>query len=219
MTINRIKRPISKPAAMAAMGLALALLVACADAKPRQFSGFLGDYSALKKVPGAQADFVYRKPGANLANYDSIMFDPVAIYYHPLSQLQAMDPRDIARLAVIFQNALTDTIRDTYPVALRPGPKTLRVRGAIANLILFNPFPSIASTAVMKFSLSTRKAYIEAEFLDSITNERLVAIVAVKGEDGNTKPQALTHWSQVEGAFRLWAWQFRARLDFLHGKK
>ncbi len=219
MVINGIKRRISKLAAMAAMGLALTSLVACTDTKPRQFSGVLGDYSALKKVPGAQADFLYRKPGANLANYDSIMFDPVAIYYHPLSQLQATDPRDIARLAVIFQNALTDTIRDTYPVALRPGPKTLRVRGAIANLKMSNPIPGLASAALMKFTLSTRAAQIEAEFLDSVTNERLAAIVVVKTEDRTIQPRALTHWSQVEGAFRLWARQFRARLDFLHGKK
>lgn len=219
MSINGMKRPISKLTAMAAMGLALASLMACADAKPKHFSGFLGDYSALKKVPGAKGDFFYRKPGANLASYDSIMFDPVAIYHHPRSQLKTADPRDIVRLAVIFQNALTDAIRDTYPVALRPGPKTLRVRGAIANLILVDPIPSMASPARMKFSLMTWKAHIEAEFLDSVTNERLVAIVMVKKEDGSIKPWSLTNWSQVEGVFRLWARQFRARLDFLHGKK
>ncbi|MEE8515339.1 MAG: DUF3313 family protein, partial [Alphaproteobacteria bacterium] len=73
--------------------------------------------------------------------------------------------------------------------------------------------------ALMKFSLSTKKAQIEADFLDSVTNERLVAIVAVKKEDRTDKRQTLTHWSQVEGAFKLWARQFRARLDFLHGKK
>lgn len=221
MAMNGTKSPISKRGAMAAMGLALALalLVACAKAKPKHFSGFLVDYSALKKVSGAKNDFAYRKPGANLANYDNIMFDPVAIFHHAQSQLQATDPRDVARLAVIFQNALIDAIGSTYPVTLRPGPRTLRLRGAIANLEIYNPIPSLASPARMKFLLSTKRAHIEAEVLDSVTNERLVAIVVVKNQDRTPKPQVLNSWRQVEGAFRLWARQFHARLGFLHGKK
>lgn len=219
MHINGLKQFILKPGPMAVAVVAMGLLVACAETEPSHFSGFLGDYSTLKKIPSTKVDFLYRKPGVNLANYDSIMFDPVAIYYHPQSQLRSFDHKDIARLAVIFQNALTDAVKETYPVVLRPGPKTLRLRGAITNLVVLNPIPSIASTALMKFSLSTNKARIEVVILDSATNERLIAIIDAKTEDTSAKPQTLTHWSQVEGAFNLWARQFHARLDFLHRKK
>lgn len=214
-----MKRPIFKPAAMALIGLALALLMACADAKPRNFSGFLGDYSALKKVPGARLDFLYRKPGANLANYDSIMFDSVAVYYHPQSRLRSYDHKDIVRLAVYFQDALTDAVKDTYPVVVRPGPRTLRLRSAITNLKASRPLSGITSTSLMKFSLFVGEAQIEAEFLDSVTNQRLVAIVDAQKGDRLVNHKNFMHWSQVRAAFNEWARHFRARLDFLPGKK
>lgn len=233
MAMNGTKGPIfSRGArgAKAAMGMALALMlalvVACAKDKdrPKHFSGFLGDYSALKKVAGAKADFLYRKPGVNLANYDRIMVDPVAIFHNPQSQLQAPDPLDITRLAVIFQNALTDAIGRTYPVTLRPGPRTLRLRGAMVNLEMYDPIPNLVSPAMLKFSLTTQRAHIEAEILDSVTNERLAAMVTVKQENRFIDPRshaypALTQWRQVEGDFRLWAQQFNAHLGFLYGKK
>lgn len=218
MPTNGIKRPLFKPAAMAMVGLALASLMACADTKPRNFSGFLGDYSALKQVPGAKVDFLYRKPGANLANYDSIMFDPVAIYYHPQSRLLSFDHKDIVRLAVYFQDALANAVKDTYPVVVRPGPNTLRVRGAITNLKVSRPLSGITSPELMKFSLFTGDAWIEAEFLDSVTNQRLVAIVDARKAGGAGNPNYFRHWSEVRTAFREWAQRFRARLDFLPGK-
>ena len=218
MPKHDVKYSIFKPAAMAAMGLALASLMACADAKPRHFSGFLGDYAALKQVPGARLDFLYRKPGTSLAKYDSIMFDPVAIYHHPGSHIRTFDHKDIVQLAVFFQDALTNAMKDTYKVVARPGPRTLRVRSAISNLMASRPLPGISSTELMKFSLFIGEARIEAEFLDSVTNERLVAIVDAQKERRILNHNVFMRWDQVRGAFGEWTRHFRARLDFLPGK-
>ncbi len=46
-------------------------------AEKMKTSGFLSDYSGMKKGPEGGADWVYIKEGVNFANYNKVMVDQV----------------------------------------------------------------------------------------------------------------------------------------------
>jgi len=50
-------------------------------------SGFLGDYSQLKKGSSGEAQMIYIKPAADFSRYTKIIFDPITIYISEDSKL------------------------------------------------------------------------------------------------------------------------------------
>lgn len=150
--------------------LGLLLIAGCASTQTP--SGFLGDYSALKPVPGASGVLYYEKPTA-------------------------------------------------YPVVYQPGVGVLRIRAAITDIIPANPLLNIVTTAAVFIPLDMGGAAMEAEFLDSVSNERLAAIVDRK-QGSPLSPLDIiggfTKWGHAKGAFDKWAKELREALDEAHGK-
>lgn len=218
----------------AALCLALTLAVPAAAATPAETSatrektpptsGFLGDYSELEPHPDKKLMLVYRKRAGALAPYDGFLVDPVLVYFHPEAKGVGVDPNELAELAGFLRDeviaALTEG--DVYRVVEEPGPGVVRIRAALTDLVPVDPKKNIGASAaglatgvgLLLPRVDLGRTSIEAEFLDSQTGERLVAVVAEKkGKRFGGKVKGAKTWGDVKAAFKKWSKDLRKQLD------
>ena len=211
------------------MLLAVALLAGCAAGgmKDVQKTGFLSDYSQLKPGTDDQAALVYIKPGVDLKPYNKLMFERFVVLLSDSAQYREIDPAMLKEMTDYYQNAVFAAFKDGYEIVDQPGPGVLRVRIAITELKPSSPVSNTLSSiipvgivvagatkAVSGDNLGTGEAATEMEALDSMTGERLAAVVD-KRQGG--KMAFRGQWTDTKDAFDYWAKRFRTRLDEMRG--
>lgn len=209
-------------------------------------TGFLSDYSKLKLESGKKK--VYINPDVDFSNYDKIMIDRITVWYKEDTEYKGIDPTELKALADYFHNAIAKAVEDAYPVVDKPGPGVMRVRISLTDLVPTKPEYSVAIAVIPYGSAAdlliggkdSHPPYLgetamEAEMLDSQTNEQLGAVVdrklgkklnvdtsegssaaVKKGVDGYL--DAFSTWGYAQAAMDYWAQSFRKRLDGLRGK-
>lgn len=192
-------------------------LASCATGG-RSPSGFLANYQQLDAGFGtADAVAVYMKPGLDLRKYHSVMIDPVTtVVVTPGIGAEVKD-----QLAAYLAGALQSQAPGDLKVVGSPGPGTIRIRTALTDVIeggpTGNPVTTVHSSPSV--SLSGRlgseelasfisNVSFEGEMLDSVTGERLSAIVDHR-IGAKREASAATTWAAVrsatnQGATRLW---------------
>jgi len=201
------------------------------------YSGFLEDYPAFEPDKDREGALVYRKPGVNLKDYSKIMMDPIEIWYAPDCKYKGIKPDELKVLADAFWEAIVSELEPDYPVVSEPGPGVLGIRMAITNvqvtkkkrgLLGYTPAGLVVSTAIKAIGddVSLQDATIEAELLDSQSNERLGALIDRQHREGSGAGKAVSmlgavqksgaSWEAIESALKFYAQRFRSRLDAEH---
>lgn len=205
-----------------ALGLGSFLCIGCASNKPTRPSGFLRDYSGLEPLPEDQSMLYYEKANVNWKKYTKLMIDPVVVYQAPGEKKKPVKPDELKKLAEYFHDEAVGAVKDAYPVVGKPGPDVLRIRAAITDLDSANPWLNVVAAAAVLLPVDMGGAAMEAEFMDSVTGERLAAVVDRKGGspmDVAGFTGSYSEWSHAKGAFRAWAQQLRGALDEAHGRQ
>jgi Protein of unknown function (DUF3313) len=177
-------------------------------------TGFLSDYSDLE----AQSEVSYRyvAPG-RLEEYSKFIIDPVTIHLHRRSKAKKkVSEQDLTDLKNYMHTALVEAIEDEYEVVYRPGPGVARARVALTDIkkaqVLLNIHPA---SKIMGAGLGG--ASLEAELVDSQTNEQIAALV--ESQLGNRLSlDGLSTWGDAKAIMDDWAGRFRARLDEAHAR-
>lgn len=213
------------------IGVAILALgwTACAPRPPVEPSGYLGDYSEFERRDESTEALIYVKPGLELGRYKRVIIDPVTVALSPKATGHAVNPAELMALSGYLRDALKIALRDAYPVVEEPGDDVIRLRVAITDVIPTKPVRNtmgtllvparLASAAKRKITgtdLFVGQVAIEAEVVDSQTNERLMALVDRKAGDKFGLKAGMTTWGHVTKAFREWAVAFRLRLDRAH---
>ena len=198
-------------------------------------SGFLENYPAFESDMDRKGAMVYRKAGVDLKKYTKIIIDPVEIWIAPESKYKGIKPDDLKVLADTFRQAIVNALEPTYPVVNTPGPDVLGIRIAITNVYItkkkrglmgYTPAGLVISTAVKAIgdNMSLQEAVIEAELLDSQSNERLGALMDQQSKTAKKKlgvgatKKGKTSWEEIEETLKFYAQRFRTRMDKDHGK-
>lgn len=214
---------------IAMIGCALTMSTGCAS-KVKQ-SGFLEDYPSFEKGPRGGVDQVYFKEGVDFKKYDKILMDQVVFYFSEDSKYKGINPEEINKLSDAFHKAMVDALKDEYPFVSEEGPRVLRIRCAITDVKTSKPLlntitavvPSgLAISLVKKGVTGTHTgvggASMEAEFLDSQTNERVAAVIDKRMAGKYKVIKGMSKWGHAEDAFNYWAKRLRKWLDEMHGK-
>ena len=198
-------------------------------------SGFLENYPAFEEDQDRKGAMVYRKAGVDLKKYTKIMIAPIEIWISPQTKYKGIKPDDLKVLADTFRQAVVDALEPTYPVVNKSGPDVLGIRLAITNVYItkkkrgllgYTPIGFAVSTATKAIgdNMSLQEAVIEAELLDSESNERLGALMdqqsktaKKKGSIGATK-KGKTSWDEIEQTLKFYAERFRGKMDTDHGR-
>ncbi|MFQ5458156.1 MAG: DUF3313 domain-containing protein [Myxococcota bacterium] len=191
-------------------------------------TGFLRDYSQLKKGERGEAQLVYINPATDFSQYDSVMIDSVTLWRS--GETSGISPEDQQTLTDYLYAALHKQLSQDYEIVSNPGPGVLRVRAAVTEAkgakvaanVVTGVVPQLRM-ATMAAGLATNtakfvgQASIEGEVTDSVSGERLLA--AVDQRAGTKSPGTMfTKWGDVEKSFDFWAHRLRARLAELRGE-
>ncbi|MHC4548248.1 MAG: DUF3313 domain-containing protein [Planctomycetota bacterium] len=189
------------------LGLVL-LLVACQSGPPGR-SGFLRDYSKLRREGKRPNAWVWEKPGVDLRSYDRLLIDPVAVQPLPGSDAGALGEETLGKVADAFRRIMTETIDPYYTVVSQPGPLVLRVRLAVTDVAPAEQEVEGGPDVRMG------RATIEGELLDSVSGDQLAAFTEQIAGSAAGNGQVPREWRHVEGAFQEWA---NALLDYMDRK-
>lgn len=179
-------------------------LVGCAAPEPAP-SGFLLDVEQLEPAPSGA--LVYRRSGFSLADYDSILLEPVQIFCGSSSNFDRVDPLELKRLARSFEDAIQRELESTYSFVGTIGPRVMRLRLAITNVeVRRRPIRDALDTLSKDVGFHLSDVSMEGEILDSRSGERLAAFV----------DRQRSRQSEGASAFEFWAARLRERMDEEH---
>ena len=207
--------------------LSVMLVTASGFAAEKEHSGFLGDYSGLQPGPEGGAKERYMKPDVDFKKYNKIMLDSVVFFLAEDAEYKGISAEDMKELSDTFNKAVVDALGKDYPLVAEAGPDVMRVRTAITKLKPSKPGAATMTTinpVGLAFSFIKKGATgeyagvgntgIEVEFLDSLTNERIGAVVDYKP---GGKMSGFAKWSASKEAFEFWAGRLKTFLDETHG--
>lgn len=203
-------------------------LQGCAkNSAPLDFSGFLGNYTGLRPSPDESGAWSYRKPEANFTRYTKIILDPLVIWPSPHSAYGGIDALTAWKLALAFQERMSQALAGGYVIVNEPGPGVLRLRAALTEVILerptlASPGPLLplandiliqASEKISGMNALEGEAAIEAELLDAESQERLAAYVEKRMSSKILLTRDKDSLGPALEIFDYWANKLRQRLD------
>ena len=219
---------------MLVMMMCFAVMMVTIGAKSKKIpqSGFLTDYSLLKEDPEGLVQWMYFKDGVNFQAYDKIIMEHATFFVKEDAGYKGIQTDELSELAQNLHKAFLGTLGRTYSFTNEPGPRTMRLRLAITDLVPGKPV-SGTMTTIIPFGLAAsfiKKAATgshigmgqvsgEAELVDSQTGEILAAAVDKKVGQKHKVGKTFTKWGQVEAIFNDWAENFSKRLDKRSGRK
>jgi hypothetical protein len=191
-------------------------------------SGFLGDYSQFRQVPGPFDTWQWVRPGVNWRQFTKLYIEPVEVWINPHGAYPGIEPGLYKRMVDEFRAQVVQEFRaGGYEVVDRPGPGVLKLHFALTGVTPERPgftpldvLPIKIAIDAARYATGTDKSVIaisgEAEVLDGVTNERLFAQVTTRKDVHLFVGRQVT-WDDVKGGATEWAKQARALLDKARG--
>ncbi|WP_455827925.1 DUF3313 domain-containing protein [Pseudomonas kilonensis] len=184
-----MKRLLISTLCIASLGL-----TACASKVPQpdEYSGFLSDYSQLKKATSPSGVEVMRwvDPQLDLSRYNAVYIEPTQFYPRPQASAKIPDST-LQGINIYFNQALQRELAKSMPLANAPGPGVLVVRAAITAVSSkteglkpyeFVPVALVAAAVSTGAGIRDQETTLgtEAQFLDG-ANGKVLAQVVRKG--------------------------------------
>ncbi len=192
-------------------------LAGCASQKVG-YSGFLKNYSQLK--PDSQVDGAlrYLNPKRNLKQYDKFMIDPIAVYFTPDAKGAGIDPAKLKDLTDYFRSELVKALTKNYRVVNAPGKGVMRIRIAITDVEESEPLLNV-HPAMKLTGAGLGGASMEGEGVDSLTGERIGAIVETRSGIRMSLAPGLSRLGHARQVMRYWVERFLKNVNKAHGYK
>ncbi len=185
-----------------------------AEAQTRT-SGFLADYSELKPSNDIRGALVYEHPTVTLKDFSKFIVEPVAVHFAPSADGVTIDPAKLFELAQYLRGQAVKALNEKYQVVNNSGPGVLRIRVAITGIEQSIPLLNIhPGTKLLGIGLGG--ASMEAEAVDSVTGERILAVVDSQRGNRMSLFAGLSEFSHAKQVMDMWVERFVSRLDAAH---
>jgi len=187
-----------------------------------EITGFLGDYSQLRDGGWGEAQLLYIDESADFSRYDAVWIESVEIWVS--ERTEKLSKEDAQQITDYAYAAFHEELSEHFRIAQGSAPGVLRLRAAVSEAkgarVLGNAVTSIVPQARAAATLLgtasdvqvfVGRASIEMELTDSVSGERLAAVV---DERAGTKAirGGILKWSDVKLAFDHWAKRTRERM-------
>ena len=187
-------------------------LYACGG-QPKTGGGFLTDYSKLQKNPRFEGSRIYTNPNTPIKNYSRFIVNPVQVRLSSLGAHRAIDPAKHQEISQYAYQQFVDALqKGGYEVVTRPGPGTLIFRSALTEVA-----QSELKSRSFLMNISLGGASIEAEFIDALSGEVVVAVM--ESQRGTIPPTGSNEYENAKNVVDRWAKRLVQWLDEKHQKK
>jgi hypothetical protein len=204
------------PIAIALMSFVIVILgsalAGCANTRATQ-TGFLGAYDGIARPAQGSAAPRYTKAGAWSDGYTGFIIDPVV--YQPTIGVKPLRPEAVTLLTSDYREKLTKAFAERLEPATDAGPGIVRVRAAITEAGRSNAVLNGVTLAVALVPVTAGGASTEAEVVDSVTGERLVALTGFNNGGRSFLGGPLGYLSRYGHARRAIAVQSRQLRDLI----
>jgi len=181
--------------------------VGCSRPKPTE-SGFLSDYSSLKKISNGHLRYV----SDDLRDYSSFIVDPVEIRVE--RDPPVMNPEQRAEVARYLRTKLDEVLEHLgYDVREEAGVGTGRFRVAITDVQKAKWYLNLHPGSKLS-GVGRGGASMEAEVVDSVTGEQLAAVVRA-GRGSQFELDQFSQLDDVKDVIDRWAVETEERLSEL----
>ena len=197
--MERLRRHFCHRVAWIVLSMSFLNYTSCAsppDDRLVTFSGFLEDYSGFRPASDESKAWTHRKTNLTLTPYTKIMVDSLVFWADPEADKDEVNAVDQWQLKLIFQKKMEEALKDRYLVVKEPGPEVIRLRSALTKVTETRPHSHLATPGPIlptandvllratETLTSTRflvgHATLEAEFLDSQSQERLIGYIETR---------------------------------------
>ena len=197
------------------LGVVLVGFTACASS-PQERTGFLSDYSKLKKNPNFDGSYIYINRNLPLRNYSKFIINPVQVRLTKEGRDREVDRSKLIELSKYTRKIIAIELKKSgYDIVRNPGPGTMTIRLALTDVkpakIALNIHPG-----TIIFGMGLGGASGEAEFIDSVTGEVIAA--AIESQKGERGFDGLTKYGNTENVVERWAKRLALRMDKAHGR-
>lgn len=197
---------------------------------PKDFSGFLVDYSLLTKSDGNEANYIYIDHATDWAKYTKVYIKPVELWKSSDadSQLGKLSHEDQQMLVNFVHTALATTLETNYTIVDAAGPNVLVIHAAVTDAKKSWPVVNLVSTVypaalVLSYvkqgftgtGTGVGLVRVEAEFTDGATGQRVAAAVDERAGTKALRTKFDGTWGDVKLCFDWWATRLAARLELL----
>ena len=168
-------------------------------------TGFLSGYSGLKEDEELGGLRIYKNPDINISGrYSKVLIAPIQFKLDPTVKEHEMDFEDRWKLFEYFHERLTKNLLKNYEITDEPGESVLLFRAAVTDVLPNKVYLNLHwSTTLIGGGIGG--ASLEAEVVDSLTNERIMSFVdARKGRKLNYT-KGLTKWGHTKEVLGMWA--------------
>jgi hypothetical protein len=177
---------------------------------------FHGKKPEFKPGPEGGADLVEITEGVDFAKYKMIILDPPIFKFTSTAEYNAIPGNALSNLRKDFRRAFSDALGDAYPLVDIPNQNAMRLRFLITGVSPSIPQSSKNNTQWKYLSLGG--ASMKAELLDSLTYERVAAVIDRKTGDQLPAVQSRDEWVHTKEAFNYWAKRLRRWLDMMNSR-
>jgi hypothetical protein len=191
-----------------------------------KFSGFLKNYEQLmpnENLGGDALTYAGTEARKNLRSYFAIVVDPIEVYVATDTDASKVDEDARATLSNYFHHALLAAVSDAFPPVDKPGPLTLRLRAALVGVDVGGQVAAddAKDAQPLKQAMNIGKVQVEMELVDSMTGERIAAMVdrsnlGAGAEVGAKEFSRVEKFAAARDAFDEWASRVREFLDSAH---
>lgn len=178
-------------------------------------SGFLSGYSGLKEDEESGGMRVYKNPDVKIAErYSKILIAPVEFKLNPTLKEHEMKYEDRIKLSDYFYEKLFEGLIENYEIVYEPGDGVLLFRAAITDILPNKVYLNLHwSTTLIGAGIGG--ASLEAELVDSLSGERMIAFVDARKGRRLNYTKGLTKWGHSKEVLGIWANLMVQNLDQL----
>jgi hypothetical protein len=187
----------------------VAAVMACGCGSTKAKTGFLSDYSKLKKESDSSLRYV--KESA-IPQYSSFMVDPVKVIYSPDAKSKdKLTAQQITDLTSYTNMKIREAIEKAgKKIVYQPAAGVARIRVALtdmekASLVTVLPQANLLGVGIGGASM-------EAEVVDSMTGEQIGAVVE-SGKGSHVPFTNLGDWSSAKHVIDGWAERLEKRIS------
>lgn len=207
----------------------LFLLTGCATKQMKLTrTGFLSSYSDMKEDEESEGMQIYKNPNVNIKErYSKILIAPVQFKLDPTLKEHEMKDEDRKKISDYFHEQLEKNLVDKYEIVDEPGVDVLLFRAAVTDVLPNKVYLNLHwSTTLLGGGMGG--ASLEAELVDSLTNEQIMAFVdARKGKNFLKEPKhmitsytsGLSKWGHTKKVLGEWAVIMIRNLEELKDKE
>ena len=194
------------------------LTMADREVETKDFSGWMKDYDSLVYNEERNAFLFFNE--AKRGTYNKVILEKVAVY----SKSGEVDTKIAEQATSYLAKGLADLLENKGLAASKPGPGVLRLKLAITgaekskeDLKVYNFVPVAAVFRGAQAATGNVATYIdamfEAEMVDSVSGDRVAAIVAKGIEETEKRSGDALTFDDIKPTLDKWLAQYNKTLD------